>query len=93
MLMCPYCGEEPPIPKLQLHSLKSSQIKHGTRIHYGTIYCEGCTRFWMIQDEILYMSTDNIRNKDKELDFLKEWQKSLPDYIIEQAKPHNLKNK
>jgi uncharacterized protein YbaR (Trm112 family) len=90
--MCPYCGEKPPIPKLQLHTLKSSEIKHGTRIHNGIIYCEGCVRFWMINDEILYMSTDNIRDKKKELDFLKVWQNELPKYVIEQAKPYNLRN-
>ena len=91
MLMCPYCGEEPPNPSLQLHKLQTSELKHGKRIHQGVVYCEGCTRFWMIHDDILYMSTDNIRDKKKELEFLREWQEHLPEHITQRSKPYNLK--
>lgn len=90
LLLCPYCGLGPPVPELQLFKLKSSEIKHGIRIHFGVIYCEGCSRFWMINDEILYMPPDNIRDKKKELDFLKQWENKLPSYIVRKAKPYNL---
>ena len=62
MLMCPYCGERPPNPQLELHKLRTSEIKdHGTRIHEGVVYCKGCTRYYSIRDEILFMSLDRIR--------------------------------
>ena len=88
--MCPYCGEEPPNPRLKLYSLSTSDHPNGTRIHHGVIYCEGCTRFYMIHDEILYMSGDNLRDQQSELEFLTKWQNELPDIITKQSKPHNL---
>ena len=90
MLICPYCGEDPPNPRLKLHRLKTTEIKHGIRINEGVIYCEECSRFYTIRDEILFMSRDDLRDKNKELDFLKKWQDELPKYIYSESKPYNL---
>ncbi|MFW9928102.1 MAG: hypothetical protein ACFFD1_01770 [Candidatus Thorarchaeota archaeon] len=90
LLMCPYCGENPE-KGLELHTLESSDQKSGKRINNGVIYCQNCTRFFLIQDEILSMLLDNVREKGDELLFLSKWRTKLPEYITLKAKPFNLK--
>ena len=82
LLMCPYCGENPSEnPSLELYELQTSEIPQGTRINQGIIYCKSCQRFYMIKDEIIYMSMDNNRRKETELAFLDQWLNKLPAFI------------
>ena len=88
MLLCLYCE---PDETLELFPLLSSEIEgNKTRIHEGVIFCKQCKRFYMIKDEILYLSPDGIREKEEELDFLNKWKPDLPEVIIYSAKPYNL---
>ena len=89
MLLCIYCEPE---KTLELIPLLSSEIDKETRIHEGIIFCSECHRFYMIKDEILYLSPDNIREQDEELIFLSKWKSDLPEKIIYASKPYNLAN-
>ena len=90
MLLCLYCE---PDETLELHSLLSSELENGkTRIHEGIIFCKECKRFYMIKDEILYLSPDHIREKDEELKFLNKWKFDIPEEIIYTARPWSLRN-
>ena len=87
MLLCLYCA---PKETLELYPLLSSENDIGTRINQGIIYCNSCKRFYMIKDEILYLSLDKLREKEDELSFLQEYKSDLPEKIIFEAKPYNL---
>ena len=87
MLQCSYCT---PDQNLELFSLSQSETEVGTRINQGIIYCLDCTRFYIIRDEIVFLSQDGLRDQQDEINFLLTWQEQLPDKIIYQARPYNL---
>lgn len=58
----------------------------------GLIVCPKCNRFYPIIDEIPHMLPDELRNKEDDLKFLKKWREKIPEKIIKNGKPFNLKN-
>jgi len=87
LLNCLYCG---PKESLEFFPLQITENTEGIRVNQGCLYCTNCLRFYMIKDEILYLSQDNLREKEEELDFLQDWQTDLPEKVVFQAKPWNL---
>ena len=59
-------------------------------ISEGALYCSKCTRFYPIIEEIPIMLPDDLREKKLELEFLKRNEKSLPERIVNDAKPWHL---
>ncbi|GIU71043.1 MAG: hypothetical protein KatS3mg003_0522 [Candidatus Nitrosocaldaceae archaeon] len=72
-------------PNLELYELKTEE-----EIVEGVIYCPSCSRFYPIINTIPVMLPDELRNKDEELKFLERWKDSLPDKIINKAKPWHI---
>lgn len=87
LLYCLYCAPE---DSLEFFPLQITESESGVRVNQGCLYCTSCTRFYIIKDEILYLSQDNLREKDEELDFLQDWQADLPEKIVFKSKPWNL---
>ena len=63
-------------------------------IDYGILYCKSCKRWYPIGCTIrgipeLYYP-DKLRDKRKELRFLKKWADKLPDEILYRSLPWNL---
>jgi len=56
----------------------------------GALFCQKCSRFYPIIEEIPILLPDELRNKKQDLDFLKNNQAKLPDKIIKQASPWHL---
>lgn len=56
----------------------------------GAIFCEKCSRFYPIIDEIPIMLPDELRDKNQDIDFLKNNKEKLPEKIIKQAMPWHL---
>ena len=56
----------------------------------GALYCSDCSRFFPIIEEIPIMLPDELRDKNQELEFLKNNQEKLPEKIIKQAAPWHL---
>ena len=56
----------------------------------GALFCQKCSRFYPIIEEIPILLPDELRNKKQDLDFLKNNQTKLPDKIIKQASPWHL---
>ena len=54
------------------------------------MYCQKCSRFFPIIDEIPIMLPDELRDKKQEVEFLKRNIKELPDKILKQASPWHL---
>jgi len=82
ILACPIDKFHP----LELFENKSDDEK----IVEGSLYCQKCSRFFPIIDEIPIMLPDELRDKKQEIEFLKRNIKELPDKILKQASPWHL---
>ena len=82
ILACPIDKHHP----LELFENKSDSEK----ITEGSLYCEKCSRFFPIIDEIPIMLPDELRDKKQENEFLQKNKDSLPEKIIKQGKPWHL---
>lgn len=56
----------------------------------GILYCKKCSRFYPIIDEIPIMLPDELREKEKDLQFLKKWKHTIPEEILTQSNPWHL---
>ena len=56
----------------------------------GILFCKKCSRFYPIIDEIPIMLPDELRDKQKDLQFLKKWENSLPELILKNSNPWHL---
>ncbi len=82
ILACPIDKHFP----LEIFELKSK----GDLIVEGSLYCQECSRFYPVIEEIPILLPDELRDKKQDLDFLKKNQKKLPEKIIKQASPWHL---
>ena len=82
ILVCPIDKSHP----LELFENKSDDEK----ITEGSLYCQKCSRFFPIIDEIPIMLPDELRDKEQDIEFLKRNIKELPEKIITQALPWHL---
>jgi len=56
----------------------------------GILYCNKCLRFYPIIDEIPIMLPDELREKEKDLEFLNKWKNNIPQKILSNANPWHL---
>lgn len=56
----------------------------------GALFCQKCSRFYPVIEEIPIMLPDDLRDKKQDLQFLKENKANLPEKIIKQAAPWHL---
>jgi uncharacterized protein YbaR (Trm112 family) len=56
----------------------------------GILYCKKCLRFYPIIDEIPIMLPDELREKEKDLEFLNKWKNNIPQRILKNANPWHL---
>lgn len=56
----------------------------------GILYCDKCVRFYPIIDEIPIMLPDELREKEKDLEFLAKWKDNIPEKILNHANPWHL---
>lgn len=59
-------------------------------INTGILYCDSCTRFYPIIEQIPVMLPDDLRDKQKDLEFLQKWRDHIPTNISENALPWHL---
>ncbi|MDD1778157.1 MAG: hypothetical protein LUQ65_08310 [Candidatus Helarchaeota archaeon] len=60
-------------------------------IEEGAIFCDKCARWYPIIETIPQMLPDDLREAEAEKSFLRNWKSKLPQKIIEEGKPFNLK--
>lgn len=65
-------------------------LSEGQIVKEGTLFCTKCNRYYPIIDEIPVMLPDELREKQREIDFLKKWQGKIPDKVIKQGNPWHL---
>ena len=62
-------------------------------VEEGLIYCQECGRWYPIGCSLVSvpeMLPDNLREKDKELEWLRKWKGKIPEHILKEGKPYNL---
>ena len=61
-----------------------------TVIKEGVLFCSQCSRFYPIIEEIPVMLPDELREKEKDIEFLKKWQEKIPSKITKNGFPWHL---
>ena len=56
----------------------------------GVLFCSRCSRFFPIIDEIPIMLPDELREREKDLEFLNKWKNNIPQKILNNANPWHL---
>ena len=59
-------------------------------IEEGILFCNSCSRFYPIVEEIPIILPDELRDKNKDLEFIKKWSDSLPEKVVKKALPWHL---
>ena len=65
-------------------------LSEGQIVKEGILFCTKCNRYYPIMDEIPVMLPDELREKQRDVDFLKKWQGNIPDKVIKQGNPWHL---
>lgn len=82
ILACPIDKDYP----LELFEI----LSEGQIVKEGILFCTKCNRYYPIIDEIPVMLPDELREKQRDIDFLKKWQGKIPDKVIKQGNPWHL---
>ncbi|MEM3786256.1 MAG: Trm112 family protein [Nitrososphaeria archaeon] len=59
-------------------------------IKWGIIVCEKCGRWYPISEDIPVMLPDEMRKAEDDINFLKMFEKKIPDDVLKNGKPHHL---
>ncbi len=59
-------------------------------VEEGLLLCRSCLRFYPITEEIPIILPDELRDKKKDLEFLKTWSESIPNDLLKNLKPWTL---
>ncbi|MGD8545503.1 MAG: Trm112 family protein [Candidatus Bathyarchaeota archaeon] len=73
------------------YPLKLLVFEEKEEITEGLIICPKCLRWYPIRDEIPEMLPDQLRKEVEDLPFLKKWREKIPEEILSEGKPFNLK--
>lgn len=82
ILACPMDKHYP----LELFDLKSKNDV----IEEGVLFCVKCSRFYPIIEEIPIMLPDELRDKENDMKFLKEFEDKIPKKITANGLPWHL---
>jgi uncharacterized protein len=69
-----------------------SDMNEGTTeiVEEGLLLCRSCLRFYPITEEIPIILPDELRDKKKDLEFLKTWNVSIPNDLLKNLRPWTL---
>jgi uncharacterized protein len=59
----------------------------------GVLFCSRCSRFFPIIDEIPIMLPDELREREKDMRFLREWETKIPSKILDHGMPWHIDRK
>jgi uncharacterized protein YbaR (Trm112 family) len=78
-----------PIDKHYPLELVEVQV-HGEEIKEGALVCSKCGRYYPIIDDIPVMLPDELRDRQRDINFLEKWKGRLPDKVLKQGNPWHL---
>ena len=80
ILACPI-DKHYPLELYEINTVSDPSVNESI-IKEGILFCSECSRFYPIMDEIPVMLPDELREKEKDIEFLKTWHDQIPDKII-----------
>jgi len=89
ILACPI-DKHYPLELIQIDASEDTNVKELV-VKEGVLFCSECSRFYPIIEEIPVMLPDDLRDKEKDIQFLQKWKQKIPDKITKNAKPWHLK--
>lgn len=88
ILACPI-DKYYPLELIEIDTVKDKTIKENV-IKEGVLFCLQCSRFYPIIEEIPVMLPDELRDKEKDIQFLQKWHEKIPSKIIKNGHPWHL---
>ena len=62
-------------------------VSDAAAVKDGVLWCPECARYYPIIGEIPRLLPDDLRDRQKDISFLEQWQQRLPDKILKEGKP------
>ncbi len=88
ILACPI-DKYYPLELYEIDTTEDTAINE-TVIKEGVLFCTQCSRFYPIIEEIPVMLPDELREKEKDIEFLQKWQDKIPNNITKNGNPWHL---
>ncbi|MCL7385733.1 MAG: Trm112 family protein [Thaumarchaeota archaeon] len=60
-------------------------------ISSGILMCDGCGRWYPIEEEIPRLLPDDLRKPNEDVEFLRKWKEKIPEKVLKEGKPFSLK--
>jgi uncharacterized protein YbaR (Trm112 family) len=86
-----YCGLRASYVKDSKLSVDDCNKCMRREILNGILICYKCNRWYPIVDEIPQLLPDELREPNEDLSFLKKYSEKVPEKILKEGKPFNLK--
>lgn len=88
ILACPI-DKYYPLELIEIDTAEDKIINENV-IKEGVLFCSQCSRFYPIIEEIPVMLPDELRDKEKDIQFLQKWKEKIPSKIIKNGNPWHL---
>ena len=88
LLACPI-DKHYPLELFEIN-VKNNNDDKDVIITDGVLFCNKCSRFYPIIDEIPVLLPDELREKQKDIDFLHKWHNKIPSKVINEANPWHI---
>jgi len=88
ILACPI-DKYYPLELIEIDTVEDKTINENV-INEGVLFCSQCSRFYPIIEEIPVMLPDELRDKEKDIQFLQKWHEKIPSKIIKNGHPWHL---
>ena len=88
ILACPI-DKYYPLELIEIDTVEDKTINENV-IKEGVLFCSQCSRFFPIIEEIPVMLPDELRDKEKDIQFLQKWHEKIPSKIIKNGHPWHL---
>ena len=77
----------PPPENENNHLGKTESLRQTEIVKEGLLLCRTCLRFYPITDEIPIILPDELRDKNKDLEYIRNWRQQIPTHLLPNLKP------
>ena len=88
LLACPI-DKHYPLELFEINVKEDKDNEDGI-ITDGILFCNKCYRFYPIIDEIPVLLPDELREKQKDIDFLHKWHNKIPSKVVNGGNPWHI---